>query len=79
MCLGSSRIQGKGVNLPDPTLGDLPLPVTAQLVNGETSACFEAVYDNAEVTKNDSGQFKAKAPWLDGRHQLATAKEGGVE
>jgi hypothetical protein len=54
-------VNGKGVNVPDPMLGNLPLPVTAQLVNSETSVCFEATYDIAEVKKNDTAQFKAKA------------------
>jgi hypothetical protein len=54
-------VKGKGANLPDTTLGSLQLPVTAQLINDETSVCFEGVYDTAEVIKNDATQFKAKA------------------
>ena len=53
-------VKGKGLNLPDPTLGDLPLPVTAQLVNHETGICLEGVFDAA--IKNDPSQFKAKTP-----------------
>jgi hypothetical protein len=55
-----AKVKGKGLNLPDPTLGNLPLPVTAQLRNEETEVCLEAVYDSAQVIKNDTGQFKAK-------------------
>lgn len=54
-------LKGKGGGLPDPTLGSLPLPVTAQLVNSGTSVCFGATYDTADVIKNDPDQFKAKA------------------
>ena len=53
-------VKGKGVNLPDSLVPMLPLPVTAQLVNDDTSACFEAVYDTADVIENDAGQFKAR-------------------
>jgi hypothetical protein len=52
-------LKGKGANLPDPTLGDLPFPVTAQLVNRETGVCMEGVFNTA--IKNDAAQFKAKA------------------
>jgi hypothetical protein len=52
-------VKGKGPNLPDPTLGSLPFPVTAQLVNRETGVCMEGVF-NAAI-KNEATQFKAKA------------------
>jgi cysteine-rich repeat protein len=55
-------VKAKGANLPLPAFGFLPLPVTAQLVNSETNACFEATYVAPDVKKNDAGQFKAKAP-----------------
>lgn len=55
-------VKGKGLNLPDPPLGYLPLPVTARLVGSGSAACFEAVYDTGAVTKNDTTQFKAKTP-----------------
>ena len=48
-------------NLPDPTLGNIPAPVTAQLVNSDTAVCWEAVYDASDVIKNQADQFKAKA------------------
>lgn len=53
-------VKGKGVNLPDTLVPELPLPVTVQLVNDGNSACFEATY-NAAI-KNDAKQFKAKTP-----------------
>ncbi len=55
-------VKGKGAHMPDPTFSNLPLPVTAQLVNSETNVCFEATYISADVKKNDGGQFKATAP-----------------
>ena len=49
-------LMGKGVALPDPALpGQFPL--TAQLVNSETSVCWEAVYQTAVV--NDPRRCKA--------------------
>jgi hypothetical protein len=54
-------VKGKGDNLPDALVPELPLPVTAQLVNDENSTCFEAVYDAGDMLKNDDRQFKAKA------------------
>jgi len=36
----------------------LSTPVAVQLVN-DTGVCFEAVYDGADVIKNDGGQFRA--------------------
>ncbi len=53
-------LKGKGSNLPDPTLGSLPFPVTTQLVNRETGVCMEGVFSSA--IKNDASQFKAKNP-----------------
>ena len=55
----SAQVKGKGANLPDPTFGFLPLPVTAQLVNSQTGTCFEATYVAADVRRNDAGLFKA--------------------
>jgi len=54
-------VKGKGVSLPDPVLGSLTPPVTAQLRNMSTGVCVEGVYDTGDVIKNDAGQFKAKA------------------
>jgi cysteine-rich repeat protein len=60
---GKSKVivKGKGNDLPDSIVPALPLPVTAQFVNDANSTCFEAVYDSADVIKNDAKQFKAKA------------------
>jgi hypothetical protein len=52
-------VQGKGERLPDPTLGSLPLPITARLVGAPADLCFEAVYDANDVTANDAKKFKA--------------------
>ena len=57
----AAQVKGKGVNLPDPTFSNLPLPVTAQLVNSQTNTCLEATYQAADVKKNDGGRFKAAA------------------
>ena len=54
-------VKGRGVNLPDPTLGDLPLTVTAQLVNNDNGACVEAIFDS-NIRRNTTSLFKAKAP-----------------
>lgn len=54
-------VKGKGAALPDPVLGALALPVTARLMNNDTSVCLEATYDVGDVIKNDTAKFKAKA------------------
>jgi len=54
-------VKGKGANLPDPTLGSLPTPITVQMVNSETSLCFEGTYNASDVIKNDATQLKAKS------------------
>lgn len=53
-------VKGGGTNLPDPA-PPLALPVTVQLVNDTTAACYEAVFDSLDVIKNVTGQFKAKS------------------
>lgn len=59
---GKSKVlvKAKGTNIPD-TLPPipLPLPVTVQLVNSTNGTCFEAVYDSAEVLKNEGTLFTA--------------------
>jgi hypothetical protein len=54
-------VKGRGVTLPMPSL-ELSLPVTAQLVIGDTSAtvCWEAVFGSA--LRNEATLFKARAP-----------------
>jgi hypothetical protein len=47
-------MKGKGPALPDPVLGSLTLPVTAQLRNTQTGVCMQGVYDTGDVIKNDS-------------------------
>jgi hypothetical protein len=56
-----TMVKGKGANLSDTGFSNLPLPVTAQLVNSETNACFEASFVSQDVKKNDAGRFKAKS------------------
>jgi hypothetical protein len=54
------QVAGKGSYLPMPTLG-LTLPVTVQLVAGDTSTeCWQSIFTAA--LKNDAEQFKAKGP-----------------
>ena len=55
-----AQVKGKGANLPDDLIGMLPLPVTVQLVNDANAICYESVFNNADVIKNDGVQFKAK-------------------
>jgi len=61
---GSAKalVKGKGGNLPDTLPAQLPLPVTARLVNDANDVCFEAVYDMAAVITNGAGKFKGKTP-----------------
>jgi len=54
-------VKGKGGDLDDPVLGNLTLPVTAQLINQPSNVCFEGVFDTQDVIKNEATQFKAKA------------------
>jgi hypothetical protein len=51
-------VKGKGTGLPDPTLGSLPFPVRAQLLNSDTGICWESTFNSA--IDNDANQFKAK-------------------
>jgi cysteine-rich repeat protein len=55
-------VKGKGNNLPTLT-PPFALPVTVQLVNDATTACFESVFDVGDVkpTDNVAGKFKGKA------------------
>lgn len=52
----SIALKGEGVLLPLPPL-PLQLPVTVQLVNGDTGVCWEGRYTTA--SKNDAERFKA--------------------
>ena len=42
-------MKGKGANLPDTLVPELPLPLTVQLVNDSNSVCFESVFGVADV------------------------------
>jgi hypothetical protein len=55
-------IKGKGLNLQMPTLGNVPLPVTVQLVieDGVGTECWETTF--ASTIRNDAEQLKAKGP-----------------
>ncbi len=54
-------VKGKGAGLPDPTLGDLPAPITAQLINSTTSVCWESQFDDGDILNNTADMLKAKA------------------
>ncbi len=54
-------VKGKGNNLPDPGLGSVTYPVTAQLVNTESGVCLEGSYTLGDVLQSGSAIFKAKA------------------
>jgi cysteine-rich repeat protein len=55
-------VKGKGVGLDDFDLTTLVDPVTVQLINDATSACFESTFDEADfITSDDPSEFKAKA------------------
>ena len=55
-------VKGKGTGLDDFDLTTLVDPVTVQLVNDSTPACFESTFTQADFIKsNDAAQFKAKA------------------
>lgn len=53
-------LSGKGTALPDAPL-PAALPLTAQMVNSETSVCWEALYGAADVVKNSAEKLKAVA------------------
>ena len=61
---GKSKVlvKGKGNNLPDPALGSLALPVTAQLVNTTSGFCVGASFAGPNVITSGASVFKAKAP-----------------
>ncbi len=57
---GRALILARGAALPDPTLGSLPAPIIAQLVNSGASVCLEGRYEAAEIGRNTAEQLKAK-------------------
>ncbi len=54
-------LKGRGENTPHMTLGGRPTPITAQLFNGQSGACWEAVFLEDDVRRNDAFQLKATA------------------
>lgn len=61
---GRSKIvlKGKGASLPDPALPISPtsFPLVVQLLNDETSTCWESTFTAGDVTKNVAELFKAR-------------------
>lgn len=53
-------VKGRGLNVPDDLAPPVALPLTVQLVNDTTAACWEAVFDSGDVIKNVAGQLKLK-------------------
>jgi cysteine-rich repeat protein len=55
-------VKAKGINMPTIT-PPFTLPVTVQLVNDSTAACFESTFDSGDVkaSNNVMGKFKGKA------------------
>lgn len=53
--------KGKSSTLQLPALGNLPLPLTAQLLSPQGGACLGSVFDTGAVVSNDARKFKAKA------------------
>jgi cysteine-rich repeat protein len=55
-------VKGAGDGLYDFDLTSLVAPITVQLVNDTTSACFESTFNQSDLVKfNDPVRFKAKA------------------
>lgn len=54
-------VKGKGLNLPDTLPPPLQLPVLVQLVNSANGVCYESVFGEGDVKKNDEKRFKAKS------------------
>ena len=67
-------VTGKGVQLPDDLVPALSTPVAVQLIN-DAGVCFEAVYDGADVIKNDEAQFRA-TKWIETKVLAAVAGSG---
>ena len=53
-------VKGKGVDLPDPQLGNLPEPVVVQLKNSDNDICWGSQFDAVDFVKNQTTLFKAK-------------------
>jgi ELWxxDGT repeat protein len=55
-----ASLRGRGARLLHPVLGDLPLPIVAQLVNRESGTCMQSVFGPGDVTRNDTRDLKAR-------------------
>ena len=57
-------LRGKGAALPDPSVPLAPagLPLTVQLLNGDTPACWQSTFTAGDVVRNQPGRFKARTP-----------------
>ena len=55
---------GKGAALPDPTvpLAAAELPLTVQLLNGDTPACWQSTFAAGDVVRNQPARIKGKTP-----------------
>jgi len=54
-------LTGKGVNLPDPTLGSFAFPLNVELLNIGNDSCLKAAFDAGDVITNTTQQLKAKS------------------
>lgn len=53
-------VKGKGSGLPDGSLAGLELPLTVQLVNRQTGACWQSVFATDDVRHQDTDSLRAK-------------------
>ena len=55
-------LKGKGASLPDPMMPVSPasFPLVVQLLNDETSTCWQSTFSVDDVTRNDAERFKAR-------------------
>ena len=62
------RVMGKGVGLPIPPLpatalrSSTTVPLTVQLINGDTGLCWGSDFDATQVSTNDGEHLKARSP-----------------
>jgi hypothetical protein len=54
-------VVGRGEDLPDTDLERLFQPVVVQLLNLDTSVCWESRFEHGDRIKSDARRFKAKA------------------
>ncbi len=58
---GKAKIILKGKGVAAPTEPPYPPPLTIQLTNSSTNACWSSTFDAADVKRNATGMFSAKA------------------